>query len=225
MTNIQIKTQIHRLKSWTLLAGAILLSLASAPAAEAIRYTAKPGSKISIAGTSTIHDWTMDGQIIGGFLEVPAGVEFDQSKAALTGVTGGKVAAKVEASVPVRSLKSGKPGMDEVMQEAMNETASPRIQYRLTEMTLKEPHAPATPFQFDTKGELVVNKVTNVITMPVTIEAVDKTKLKATGKTQLKMTAFNVKPPAPAIGLGLIKTGDDITVTFEWQLALPATKP
>src|ERR1022692_4369505 len=138
-----------------------------------VRYGAKPGSKVSIAGTSTIHDWTMDGQLIGGFMEVPAGTQFDQSKAALSGVSGGKLDARGETSIPVRAMKSGHDGMDEVMQQAMNEKDHPKIQYRLTEMTLKEPHAPATPFAFDTKGELIVNGVTNVISMPVSIESVD----------------------------------------------------
>ena len=30
------------------------------------------------------------------------------------------------------------------------------------------------------------------------------------------MTTFEVKPPAPKIALGMIKTGDDIKVSFEW---------
>jgi hypothetical protein len=33
------------------------------------------------------------------------------------------------------------------------------------------------------------------------------------------MTEFGIKPPAPAIGLGLIKTGDDVKITFEWMTA------
>ena len=43
-----------------------------------------------------------------------------------------------------------------------------------------------------------------------------KTKLKVIGTTALKMTDFGISPPAPDIGLGLIKTGDDVKLTFEW---------
>jgi len=32
----------------------------------------------------------------------------------------------------------------------------------------------------------------------------------------LKMTAFRITPPSPSIVEGLIKTGDDVTVRFEW---------
>jgi len=45
----------------------------------------------------------------------------------------------------------------------------------------------------------------------VTIERVDKTKIKIVGSTPLKMTDFDVVPPAPRIlGMPVIKTGDDI---------------
>ena len=37
------------------------------------------------------------------------------------------------------------------------------------------------------------------------------------GSTKVKMTDFGIKPPAPSIGLGLIKTGDDVTLSFEWK--------
>lgn len=199
------------------------LSLLIVSAADVIRYNAKPGSKVSISGTSTIHDWTMDGQIIGGFMEFPEGIEFDQSKSALTGATGDTINARVEATIPIRSITSGHDGMDEVMQQAMNEKAHPKIQYHLTEMKLKTPHAAATPFEFDTKGELVINGATNVIAMPVTIEGVDKAKLKVVGKIPLKMRDYKIKPPAPDIGLGLIKTGDGVTISIEWLLARPKT--
>ena len=33
------------------------------------------------------------------------------------------------------------------------------------------------------------------------------------------MTDFKIDPPAPKIALGLIKTGDDVKLIFEWMLA------
>lgn len=207
-----------------LLALGALCAAVTVRAEDRVRYQARPGSSVSIAGTSTIHDWTMDGRIIGGFMEVPAGVEFDQSKAELAGAPGGKLDARVQVSIPVTSLKSGHDGMDEVMQQAMNAKVHPRIQYQLIEMTLKTPHAAGAPFEFDTKGDLIVNGVTNAITMPVKIESAGENKLKITGKTPLKMTDYKVQPPAPKIALGMIKTGDEVTITFEWNLAQPVKK-
>lgn len=188
-------------------------------AADMVRYTARPGSTVKLDGTSTLHDWTMESHIIGGFFELPAGIVFDESKEALTGATDASIPAHAECSIPVRSLKSTHAGMDEVMQQAMNEKAHPKIQFRLTEMKFKSPHAAATPFAFDAKGELIINGVTNVIAMPVTIANASADKLKVAGKIALKMTDYKVKPPAPDIGLGLITTGDEVKISIEWLVA------
>ena len=62
-------------------------------------------------------------------------------------------------------------------------------------------------------------------TMAVTVERIEKTKLKVTGTTALKMTDFGIKPPAPDVGLGLIKTGDDVKLTFEWVTEQKVQEP
>jgi hypothetical protein len=188
-------------------------------AQDTVKYKARAiGSKVGIAGSANIHDWTMDGTLIGGFFEVPAGVEFDQSQEALPGVSGGKLAARAETSIDVTSLHGNWSGMDPVMQEAMNAKDHPSIQYRLAEMTLKEPHAAGAPFDFETKGDLIVNGVTNVINMPVSIQSAGAGKLKITGKVPLKMTDYKVTPP---VKFGVFKTGDEVTISFEWIVGKP----
>ena len=76
------------------------------------RYNAQPtGSKVKIEGTANIHDWTMEGKIIAGYVELdPA---FDSPPKP------GKVSARALVSIPVRSLNSDKASMDSVMQQAM----------------------------------------------------------------------------------------------------------
>ena len=93
----------------------------------------------------------------------------------------------------------------------------PRIEYRLTEMTLKEaPKSADAPFLFDSKGELSVAGVTNKIQMPVSMTRVEKDKLKFTGSTSVKMTSFGIEPPKL---IGILSTGDDVKITFEWLAA------
>jgi len=178
------------------------------------KYDAKPGSKVTIDGTSSVHDWTVESTIIGGSMELG----FDPWGS----LTPGKVPAKVTATIPVRSLKSkGKldpKRMEEVMQETMKMQTAPRIEYRLSELVLKEAPKTATdPLQFDSKGQLSMAGVTNQISMPVTIERMEGNKLNTKGNVTLKMTAFGMKPPAPKILLGMISTGDDVKVSFEWS--------
>jgi hypothetical protein len=178
-----------------------------------------PGSsKFRIAGTSTIHDWTMESPLIGGTMELDSSLVNEPSKA-----TPGKVNAKVNANIRVKAFKSGNNAMDVRMQEAMNVQKHPQIEYRLTELNLKEvPKDASSPMQFDSKGELAVNGVTNKVAFPVTITRVDKDKLKVSGSTSVKMTDYKIEPPAPKIALGMIKTGDEVKLTFDWVTAKAA---
>lgn len=185
------------------------LALTVAASAQTVKYQAQPGSKLKMDGTSTVHDWTVESSLIGGTLEWDAA--FDAAPKP------GKVAgAKVESMLLVRSLKSGKSAMDAVMQDAMKAEANPKILYKLIELTLKDAgKTPVDAMQFESKGEITVSGVTKPLTMPVTITR-DGDKLKIAGQTALKMTDHGITPPAPAIGLGLIKTGDEVKISFEW---------
>ena len=206
----------------------LLLGGLSLQAAELTRYNAKPGNlKMRIEGTSTIHDWQVEGSIIGGYIEVGPDFPVDPGQAA----TPGKLEARGEAKIPVRSLfsieKDGKKysdRMDEVMYEHMRAKENPWIVYKISELTLKESaKSKEAPYVFEAKGTLAVAGVTNSITMPVNITPLGDKKLKITGTTGLKMTDFKVEPPNP-LGLG-IKTGDDVKLIFEWMVVQkPAAK-
>ena len=177
-------------------------------AADNVRFESRPGSKVKVDGTSTVHDWTVESQLLKGTMEVPA--DFASNPAAAAKGT------KVEVTIPVRSLKSGKTAMNNIMWEAMKMKDHPNIVYKLIELTPKA-GAQGTSAQFDAKGTLTVAGVTRTNTMPVTIEKTGDNKAKATGTTTVKMTDFGIKPPAPTVGLGFIKTGDDVKIAFEWH--------
>src|SRR6266850_440362 len=139
------------------------------------RYQAEPaGSKVKIDGNSTVHEWSVESLIIGGYLELDPALVADPQKAAP-----GKVKANVMVSIPARQLKSGTKAMDNVMHDALKAQQFPRIQYRLTELVLKEtPKAANDPLRFDSKGELTVSGVTTKISMPVTMVRVEPAKMK-----------------------------------------------
>jgi polyisoprenoid-binding protein YceI len=177
-------------------------------AAEAVRYMPVPNtSTLRMDGTSTIHDWHAETDIIGGFMELEA--TFAEGKSVPT-----KVTPKIEVKIPVRSLKSsGGKRMDAVMQEHMKFDQFKIIEYKVLELA---PKAGAAG-QFDATGTLTISGVTRTNTMPVTIERVENSRLKVVGKTALKMTDFGIKPPAPDIaGISLIRTGDEVKLTFTW---------
>src|SRR6185295_14446190 len=112
--------------------------------AETVHYDAQAtGSKAKMEGTSTIHDWTMESAVIGGFMEVDA--KFPES--ALTDAAAAR--PKVEAFMPVRSFKSYAKKMDDVMQEHMNEPKFKRIEYKLIELKPKSASGATGALQFD----------------------------------------------------------------------------
>ncbi len=207
-----------------LLAFALLaLAAPSLHAADTVRYKAYPlGSKVVIDGKANVHPhWSMQGSIIGGYLEIPAGAVLDPAKASPDGVKG-KLAATADISIPVTSIRNndtGFSGMNNAMLDAMHAEEFPRIEFRLKEMVFKEPHAAGTPLQFDTKGELLVHGVTNLISMPVSIEASDKSRLKVSGSVPLKMTSFKIDPPNVAHAF---VSADDVVISFEWIISPPA---
>ena len=83
----------------------ILISLILAMPATAETYKSKFGSRVVIDGDSSVHKWKVESKLVGGTLEV---------NAAALGKPG-KLDAKATVFIPVRSLKSGKKRMDEVM--------------------------------------------------------------------------------------------------------------
>jgi len=214
------------MKTRTLVCGNLLLLMLvawSAQAAETTKLSARSGSKMRLEGTSNIHDWQVESTLIAGSLEVGPNFPLDPGQT----VTPGKVDAKGEAWVTVRSLKSlekdGKPysdKMDEVMYEKMKMQEYPKLVYHLTELTLKESaKAKDAPYVFEAKGDLAVAGVTNSITMPVNVLPLGEKKLKISGSTSVKMSEFKIEPPAPKIALGMIKTGDDVKIIFDWLVA------
>jgi polyisoprenoid-binding protein YceI len=219
------------MKRYTLIAGTIASLLLTASALRAAdqmtTYVARSGSKMTIHGTANIlhTSWLIESPFVGGMLEVGPGFPTEPGQA----VTPGKVEAKGNVFIRVRSLKSieedGKPysdHMDDIMCQHLKEDKYKQITYKLDELTLKEaPKAKDAPYVFEAKGELTIAGVTNKTTMTVNIlpvgDAKEK-KLEITGTTPVKMTDYKVEPVDINLVVGHIKTGDEVTLTFKWVL-------
>src|SRR5947209_7452644 len=115
-----------------LLNTAAALFLAATLHADTVTYQALPrGSMMKIEGTSTIHDWEVECQVIGGRMELDSNFPLDPSQEPPKEL---KVTPKVHVIIPVRQLKSGKSVMDTVMHNAMNAETNSTIKYTLLEM-------------------------------------------------------------------------------------------
>ncbi|MCX6906119.1 MAG: YceI family protein [Verrucomicrobia bacterium] len=207
--------------------GSLALCLGfSLQAADTIKYEALPtGSEMKLDGDSTAHKWHCIGKIIGGSFEVEAAWQKDLSLKSVTCLGAGKTPPKCEISIPVRTLKSqvavASTTMDNRMYAELKAKEFPRIEYKLTEMTVKgEVPASGSPVTFDTKGTLVVAGATNKVSFPITMERVGDSGLKFTGVMETTMKNLGVTPPEFTImGVGL-KTANEIKMTWTWQTAI-----
>jgi polyisoprenoid-binding protein YceI len=213
-----------RLRTLSAVAGLIAVLGFSNAAVAQTRFVSQPGvGSIKIEGTSTTHDWEMEGKLIGGKMEFGQGVKLDPAQMTIPGLSGDTVPVKLNVIIPVRSMHSKADHMpdvmDHLMQEHLKEDQFPRIEYKLTEMKFKGPHEAGKPFNFDTTGELSIAGVTNKVSFPVTIEALEAGKLRVQGTAPLKMTDFKVDPPEPKVaGLGLMRCEDAIKIIIDWTL-------
>ena len=184
-------------------------------------FNARAGSKVRIEGTANIihPTWQIESPLIGGTLEV--GPDFPTQP--------GRVEARAEAFIQVRSLKSVKEDgspysdrMDEVMCETLRERHYPKITYHLTELSYvavtNRNNVPE--YVFDSSGDLTIAGVTNELTMPVRIQPLADGKVIILGQTVLKMTSFGIQPVDQNLVVGHIKVGDEVRVKFLWIVGL-----
>lgn len=170
--------------------------------ATAARFTPATGSSIRITGTSTLHEWSMQGTTINGQIEA----------ASLTDWTTGTPAVKV--TIPVNSIKSEHDRMDRLMADALKSATSPEIRYELTQAQLDK--ASADQFTVKTRGRLSIAGVTRELDMSVS-GVRNGNDFILTGQAPIRMSDFGIKPPTAM--MNTIRTGDAVTVTFRWVVA------
>ena len=178
----------------------LLLCMAVAAfAATADRFATATGSVVKVEGTSTLHDWTMEGTTIQGEIDAPTPDNWNAP-------------AKAVITIPVTSIKSEHGKMDKLMADALKAKAHPEIRYEMTAATPK--NATAAAFVLATRGRLTIAGVTKEIEMDVQGSRNADGRYTLAGTAPIRMTSFGIKPPTAM--LNTIKTGDDVKVTFRW---------
>jgi polyisoprenoid-binding protein YceI len=156
-------------------------------------------TKLSIDGTSSIHDWTIEAEQFNGKANV--------------NVEGNilKTINSLSFNIPVKSLKSGKSSMDDNTYEALKEEDHPVIKYEFRSMDNVKVDGNTTTMS--TKGALTIGGVTKIVNMNV--KANTSTGIAFSGDITFKMSVFEIDPPTAVFGT--IKTGDEVTINFNAQ--------
>jgi polyisoprenoid-binding protein YceI len=176
-----------------------VLALAAATVTFADRYAPASGSSVKVTGTSTLHEWTMQGSTIKGEISAPTPDNWNAP-------------AKAVVTIPVASIRSEHEKMDKLMAAALKAKSNPEIRFEMIDAT--PANATASNFVVKTRGKLTIAGVTKEIDMDVQGTRNGDGRYVLTGQAPIKMTTFGIKPPTAM--LNTIKTGDDVKVTFRW---------
>jgi len=178
---------------------AIFFAAALAAAAFADRFTASKSS-ITIEGTSTLHDWKIESDIINGEIDAPSIANWKD---------GGTV---VKVAIPVESIKADHGRMTRIMQDALKASQNQQITYELTAAQLQTNNDDS--FVVKTKGKLTIAGTTRDIDMNVDGKRLTPTTYMLNGSAPIRMTDYGIKPPVTM--MNTLKTGDDVKVSFRW---------
>ena len=164
------------------------------------QYGTANNVKITVLGTSNIHDWDLTSE--QGTCTMT--VQMD-ANGTLTGMS------NLNFTLPVNSLKS-KHGntMDNNAYKAMNASSYPSIAFKSSSVAIKAGGANA--YTLTAPGKLNISSGSRDVTLTGTCKVNADKSITVSGSYKLKTTDYNVKPIS--IMLGAIKTGADVTVQY-----------
>jgi|RhiMetdeSRZDD1v2_1073273.scaffolds.fasta_scaffold00267_55 YceI-like protein len=163
-----------------------------------ITYQTAGPVKISIEGTSNIHDWEMKAEKGSG-----TAVFVTDGNGSLNGLS------SLTFTMPVESLKSEHSGMDKNAYKAMRTDKYNSITFTALTAAIKPV---GNGYQVNSRGRLTISGVSKDVDVTAICTVNTDKSISVNGSYKLKMTTYNVTPPT--IMFGAIKTGDDIIVKF-----------
>jgi hypothetical protein len=214
-----MKSHCSRQIPFLLTIAAALLTNAAIGSEKHVEFGTLAGGRslVSIEGTSTLHDWLVRGRLIEGTVVLPESLENLRNGASLSGVKA-EVAVSAEA---LRSFKDGRPysdRMDEIIREKLKVDEYPTIVFESKEVRRAQTSPDDVVASLEADGILRVAGVERPVTVPVEIRQTPRGPLRVTAKIDMKMTDFEITPPVALAGA--IRTGDAITITVDWLVAL-----
>lgn len=155
--------------------------------------------KVSVNGTSTVHDWESDV------------TKFEWSGQLTTEGNTVKSIQNVSVTIPVESIKSEKGGMmDDKTYEAFKSDKNPTITFKMTTATV-------TGATIKANGTLTMAGVTKPIVMNVAAKVLADGSVHLSGSQKINMKDYKMTPPKAV--MGTIKVGEKITLLFELTLS------
>jgi len=147
----------------TTLAAALTAMMAMTAAAQT-KMTLRPESKLTLQGSSNVHDWACNSSTFQASIELDSTYETRPLSQIAKPIT------KVTVVIPVRTLKCGHGKMDDNMYKALQADKYPEIRYVLGTYTIDKAGTSESKFVANTTGELTVSGKTIEAAIPITAE-------------------------------------------------------
>lgn len=187
--------------------GIAALAPLGASAQDASTPLSLASAKVSIAGTSNIHDFTASTTDVRVTrLSLANGVG---GQGLLAAVLNPGAVESFDIAVKAAALSSPKEGLDKNMHKALKAAEFPDIVFRLVRLDGNKAF-----------GLLKIAGVEKNVTFDIKTAATPTT-LTVSGEVPLLMTDYGITPPKAL--MGMLKTDPKITVKFETVLAAPTT--
>ncbi len=151
------------------------------------------GASMTVTGTSSLHNWE---STIENF-KYTASITVEENT--LLKIN------QLEFTASVKSIKSGKGGMDKKTYKALRETDYPTISYNLISAI------PQSGNTVTSTGELIIAGKKRKVSMDVNYEIYSNI-IVFRGELTIKMSDYEISPPTAL--MGTIKTGDEVTIRF-----------
>lgn len=156
-------------------------------------------SYLVISGTSTLHDWSMTSK--DGSCQADFELRTDGTPEKLNSLS---------FTIPSESLKSGHDDMDKNAYSIMNTGAYKTIKFTLLTASIVNT-------KINCSGNLTVAGITKQIALEATCKVLPNNSLLYSGSEKIKMSDFQIE--APTFMFGTVTTGDELTVSFNINLA------
>lgn len=148
-------------------------------------YTLSSDSKLTIDGTSTIHDWTVTANTLEGSLTAE-----------------GTAPKEIDFEVTVADIISERGAtMDKKMHNALAKEDHPKVMFALTELKSES-----------FLGTLTIAGVAQDVEIAANLQASDDV-IKISGEYGIALKDFDIEPPTAMFGQVIV--GDDVTVKFD----------
>lgn len=178
----------------------VSLLLAILPIEAQVLTLDSANSKVSVLGTSNLHDWELDATKIRGT------ATWEMKEGVLAGIS------KLTLLVDAEGLKSGKSGMDKNTYKALQTDRHKTISYELTQVqhiTTKSNNQ----YRVEAQGKLSIAGTTQRVVISFDLKKRSSNSYEVVGQAQIDMTRYKVDPPTAV--MGTIKTGKDVTINFQ----------